>query len=160
MRYKQRDMPPINRYHCDECDFEMAQGWGGQMYVVADVCPFCGETLRRTNDYCSGCGTLVETIDAGESERVVCPHPGEDRTVRAVLGDDVSEEKYESRTGFSSNCVCTDCLEQFKLDVERDERRCPECGSDAVRTEQELVGDRCPKCEDGTFVETSTGTVA
>ncbi|MFC7019637.1 MULTISPECIES: hypothetical protein [Haloarcula] len=153
-------MPQINQYHCNDCDFEMARGWGGQMYVLAEVCPFCGETLKQTNDYCSGCGTLVETIDAEEFKRVVCPHPGEQQTVRAVLGDDVSEEEYESRTGFNSNCVCIDCLEQFELDIERDERRCPECGSDVVRTEQELVGDQCPKCEDGTFVETSTGMMA
>ena len=112
-------MPPINEYHCSECDFALPTGWGGLMYVVDD-----------------------------EGNRIACPHPGETATVAHVLGKSPAlpeelrkeversggELTYElflkwqfdpelnrfvnSRTGDNSDCVCRDCLHQFTADLD------------------------------------------
>jgi len=101
---------------------------------------------------------MYVTDDNGR--RIVCPHPGEMRTVSEVLGKDAPREIIEARTGFNSHCVCLDCLSQFELDMSRDERRCPGCNSSNVKTEREMVGKLCPKCKKGTITEIDTGMIS
>ena len=153
-------MPPIHEYHCDTCAFTMPSGWGGYMYVQARVCSECGETVEETEAVCGGCETPTDEIEADGYTRVLCPHPMEFITVQNVLGEDPSEETREARTGFNSYCVCRDCVSQFALDMERDERRCPECDGGRVATLDELVGEACPNCAEGTFVQGETRGVA
>lgn len=136
-------MPPINHYKCNKCKFTLPSGWGGYMYV-----------------------------EDQKKRRVVCPHPCEQQTVLRVLGGDASEEVIKKRTGFNSDCVCLDCLNQFEADFsdengnpwrapywtkrKKDERICPKCGSDNVNTIWELIGSKCPKCKKGIIVEINT----
>lgn len=131
----------------------MPNGWGGYMYVQAKICATCGERINEIEDFCVGCGKRTETLDATGYERVTCPHPNEYIIVNRVLGENPSEETRDKRTGFNSHCVCRDCLSQFDLDVERDKRQCPACGSAQVRTQEELVDETCPNCDEGTFIQ-------
>jgi len=153
-------VPHIHEYHCDTCAFEMPSGWGGYMYVQAKVCSACGETVDEIEDACGGCGTPTEEVEADGYERVVCPHPMEHVTVERVLGENPREETREERTGFNAYCVCRDCLSQFELDTERDERRCPDCDGERVAALSELVGEECPNCAEGTFIEGESRGVA
>jgi len=124
-------MPLINEYHCTECEFSGPVGWGYYMYAEAD-----------------------------DGERIQCSHPGERRAAERVIGEDVSEEEYDARTGFAYHCVCIDCLEQFDRNPNEDTLRCPNCRSSAVELLVELIGNRCPLCRDGLFVVEGTGAMA
>lgn len=141
-------MPPINHYRCNQCGFSLPSGWGGYMYVEDD-----------------------------SGKRIVCPHPGERRTVAEVLGENATRELIKARTGFHSDCVCLDCLEQFELDIgddeqsksswrypwatrRKDKRRCPHCNSQNVKTVFELLGSPCPKCKKGLIEEIVTGIIS
>src|SRR5262249_46109340 len=119
-------MPPINRYACNECDFELPSGWGGYTYAV--------DNLGR---------------------RVVCPHPSEIHTIREVTGLNYTEAREAGRVGFAQHCVCLDCLKQFNLDLERDAAVCPECASPRVRSLRDLIGQMCPRCKVGRIEEGS-----
>jgi len=136
-------MPGIFEFRCDHCGFELPTGWGGYMYVVND-----------------------------QGERIVCPHPCEDLTVREVLGPNASRQLTRQRTGFNSYCVCLDCLHQCELDLgnegclffffvrqPRDLWSCPHCRSRKIRTVDELTGEPCPECQVGTIVAIYTGIV-
>jgi hypothetical protein len=139
-------MPPINDFKCTDCDFAMPMGSGGYLYV-----------------------------NSNQGEKIVCPHPVEAYTIAKVLGIDegdilgfpwfpLSESSpinlLKERVGFNSHCVCLDCLAQFDLDVEKEDRACPKCGSEKIRTEMEMVGFECPACKVGTIQEISTGRVS
>ena len=136
-------MSNTNGYRCTRCALNFPDGQGGKMYVLDDT------------------GT-----------RVICPHPGEEAEVARVLG--VKERAlrcpYEPsttktakhhhqdvfhlalmRTGFLSDCVCHDCLAQFGLDLQQDEKRCPMCCSSEVTAFQDLIGQPCPSCKQGTI---------
>jgi len=117
-------------------------------------------------------------VEDDGGERVVCPHPGERRKVAEVLGQDANSELIKARTGFNSDCVCLDCLEQFELDIgddeqsrsswryfygatrRKDERRCPHCNSRNVKTVFEHIGSACPKCSEGIIEEIHTGWIS
>lgn len=101
---------------------------------------------------------MYATDDAGK--RVVCKHPGEWNQAHDVIGGDATEEKFRERTGFLSNCVCSDCLAQFRLDLERDERICEKCGSGNVKSTNESVGSQCPKCKVGVIQAEDTGAIS
>jgi hypothetical protein len=130
------------------------------MYVQAKVCSECGEAVDEIEDACDGCGTPTDEVEADGYTRVVCPHPMEYAAVERVLGENPPEATRERRTGFNSYCVCRDCLSQFELDTERDERRCRDCDGGRVATLDELVGEACPNCAEGTFVEGESRGVA
>lgn len=147
-------MPPINDYRCSKCELSFPRGHGGFMYVEDD-----------------------------DGKRIVCPHPGEARTVERVLGKNASKDLRKKRTGFSSYCICLDCLHQFEADLRdeklnewrfgygfpsfkdafrgtpgmKDERKCPKCSSINVKTVFELIGNPCPKCQEGIIEEIETG---
>ena len=146
-------MPGIYKYKCSKCKFKLPEGWGYGFYVEDD-----------------------------KGNRVVCRHPSEMSYVREVLGERASSlEIVRDRTGFNSNCVCLDCLHQFKADVgefgwnpfehyhpefnfrlkpKKDKRECPECKSKNVKTELEMVGETCPKCKEGVIEEIRIGAVS
>ena len=42
----------------------------------------------------------------------------------------------------------------------KDERECPKCGSNNVKTAFELIGKPCPKCKEGTIEEIETGKIS
>lgn len=146
-------MPLIHEYHCDTCEFSMPTGWGSYMYVRAKICAECGERVNEIEDFCVGCGTPTESVDVAGYERVTCSHPTEELMVRRVIGEDYSDEKRDERVGYISHCVCRDCVSKFNVDIERDGRQCPDCGSSRVRTLVELVDEECPNCSEGTFIE-------
>mgnify|MGYP006876581804 CR=1 FL=1 len=52
------------------------------------------------------------------------------------------EEKIfvRSRTGSMSDCICLECLNKSRLDIDKDERLCNQCGSKQIKTVLELVG--------------------
>lgn len=117
----------IRDFYCDTCDFQMPSGFGEYMYVVDD-----------------------------EGERHRLQHPGEGLQIRKILGEDASDDLIEERRGYRAYYVCRECGHAFE--EERDEDvGCPECGSGDVVTQNELVGESCPRCEDGTFVDEVTG---
>ena len=107
----------------------------------------------------------------GRGTRVICPHPGEEAEVARVLGvkekalrcpcepNTTKKAKHHqevfhlalTRTGFLSDCICHDCLAQFGLDLQRDEKRCPTCSSSEVTTLHDLLGEPCPRCKEGTI---------
>ena len=126
-------MPHIFEYHCtsETCSFSAPDGWGYYMYAIAD-----------------------------DGERVHCPHPGETRRAREVVGSDASEDELDERTGFTYHSACVDCAEQFDRDPSRDDLQCPACGSYAVQYILELVGSPCPACLDGTFTKEDTHAIA
>jgi len=126
-------MPQIFDFDCTnaDCEFELPSGWGYYLYAVAD-----------------------------DGDRVRCPHPGEMRRAREVIGEDASRKEIDRRTGFNTYCFCIHCETQVDLDLDRDEKACPECRSNAVKTVDELVDERCPVCGDGTVVADDTGAIA
>lgn len=88
--------------------------------------------------------------------RIVPPHPGEKRVVEEILGKNPPIEIYRARTGFNSDALCLDCLKQFGMDVNWDERLCLRCGSTNTKTTHELIGKPCPKCKVGRIKEIET----
>lgn len=141
------------------CSFAMpTSAKGGYMYVQAAVCPACDARLAPDAERCAECETAFGS-GGPASERVTCQHPLESATVRDVLGPDAPQSAVDARTGFNSHCVCLDCLAQFDLDLDRDERRCPECDGAAVRSEAEMVGEACPNCALGVVTEQGTTQV-
>jgi len=79
---------------------------------------------------------------------------------REVIGEDASQKEIDHRTGFNTYCFCVHCETQVDLDVGRDEKACPACRSNAVKTIDELVDEHCPVCESGTVVAEDTGAIA
>jgi hypothetical protein len=98
-------------------------------------------------------------IDA-TGNRVVCPHPKEFWVVPRVTGMSYKDALAAGRTGFSSHCVCLDCLAQFDLDLERDARHCPKCSSPKVNSADELVDKPCPRCKSGKVERIPTGMMS
>lgn len=92
--------------------------------------------------------------DDGERETLL--HPGESLQIRDVLGEDASDERIEERTGYRAYYVCRACGHAFE--AERGEpTTCPDCDAADVVTQNELVGEPCPRCTDGTFTSETTG---
>jgi DNA-directed RNA polymerase subunit RPC12/RpoP len=117
----------LRDFYCDSCDFRMPSGFGEYRYVVTD-----------------------------DGERQRLHHPAEILQILDVLGEDASDELIEERTGYRAYYVCRRCGAAFE--AERGEADdCPECGHGDVVTQNELVGKPCPRCEEGTFVDETTG---
>jgi DNA-directed RNA polymerase subunit RPC12/RpoP len=121
-------MPNIATVKCSTCSFQLPTGAGGFLYVI-------------------------DTAGA----RIPCPHPCEADVIERVTGLDWSAARQKGLIGCISHCVCWDCVHQFDLDVERDVKRCPACGSLNVRTVGAALGSRCPKCNQGALIEESHG---
>lgn len=124
-------MPEIYRFHCSSCRLEFPMGWGRNMYAIAP-----------------------------DGRREICPHPGEFYGVEQITGLPWSEADEKNLTGVFFDCVCTDCLDQFQLDWNLDERKCPTCKGANVTTVEDLVGQKCPQCSHGRIVKESTGLIS
>ncbi|MFC1872495.1 hypothetical protein ACFLYV_02100 [Chloroflexota bacterium] len=107
--------------------------------------------------------------------RVICPHPGESNYVVEVLGKNPSAELVNERTGINSHCLCLECLHQFDANfgetywtlnestddrMQKDKRECTKCKSIRVKTEKEMVGEACPKCNEGIIEKIFTGYIS
>ncbi len=66
-------MPPIHRYACNECNFELPAGWGGYTYAVNDL-----------------------------GQRVVCPHPLEFAIIQRTTGLNYTEATQTGRVGYTT----------------------------------------------------------
>lgn len=96
---------------------------------------------------------------ADDGERIHCPHPGEMTRAREEIGKDASQEEIDRRTGFNTYCFYIHCETQVDLDLDRDEKECSECRSNAVKTIDELVDKQCSVCEGRTFVAEDTSAI-
>ncbi|MFC1490632.1 hypothetical protein ACFL6K_05425 [Candidatus Latescibacterota bacterium] len=178
-------MPPINNYKRNSCDYTLPSGWGGYMYAVDDN----GERMRCGHPFERFSAVDIIGIDKfnkiyRDQFNVYAAHLPEDiaqsilsswvpLTLRDIIW--IMEERHylykgsalvklfndyrDERTGGIRNCVCYDCTEQFDIDIERDEKTCPKCGSSHIKTVRELVGMTCPQCKAGTIVELETGVI-
>jgi hypothetical protein len=144
-------MPHIDEFKCNKCNYALIPGWGYRFYVINDA-----------------------------HERVYCAHPLEARCVMSILGKNASINVIKDRTGFSSYCLCLDCLYQFEADLGeigwspfefeinkvkarneqgRDKKQCPICQSKMIKTQRELIGQTCPKCGKGIIEQIWTGII-
>lgn len=124
-------MPKIYIYHCDTCDFTMPSGWGSNVYAVSDA-----------------------------GERIVCDHPGESYTMKMITGLSIMEARATGQAGTLTTCVCSNCLHQGEYDQARDARLCPVCSKGELQSNNELLGETCPKCGKGTFTRTWNGVMS
>lgn len=153
--YEEELVPKIDEFKCTDCGLTLPEGWGGCLYVEKEK--------KR--------GKIARILHprAGETmERIYCPHPSEHSIIIQVLGTpSPSRELINQKVGFLSHCICLDCLRQFNADYghyyykldglphkdgvkpEKDKRECPNCKSQNVRTEMEMVDQYCPKCKKG-----------
>jgi len=130
-----RRMPEHRGYQCPSCGFKLPAGQEGRFYVASDA-----------------------------GERVPCAPYDESGTIARVLGIDEEAisscswnpasrrapvDLMEERIGYLSPCVCPDCVTAFGLDLKRDPRTCPQCGSSSVKTELEMADEPCPRCGEG-----------
>jgi phage FluMu protein Com len=121
-------MSLISTIKCDKCDLHSPTDAGGYMYALSST-----------------------------GERVVCPHPAEQATVERVTGFSWYTARTKGLLGHVSHCLCFECAHQFDIDVERDVKRCPKCGSLVVRTVNASMGAQCPKCHAGTLTVDAVG---
>jgi len=73
--------------------------------------------------------------------------------LQALTGMSPQEAHEKGRIGETSHCLCFTCLHKFDVDVHRDIKRCPRCGSLDVKSGRGAVGCTCPKCGKGTIHE-------
>ena len=127
-------------------------------------------------------------VEDDSGNRVCCGHPGEHFAVASVLGISYeqaqdalvfteSAQKWwwlpsrrkafrdmvqfvKSRTGVGRDAVCCTCLSQFRIDLEKDARVCPNCGASDVYTVTEMLGRECPSCKRGVIKSIDTGVVS
>lgn len=124
-------MPEVYKFHCNHCELSFPTGWDGYTYVI------------NSNGL-----------------KITCPHPGEITIIHNVLGKNITEEVIRKMTGFNSHCICLGCLNQFDIDVNKQKRKCPSCGSHRIKTVLELVGGICPKCKAGRIAKENTGIIS
>ncbi len=116
-------------------------------------------------------------VEGDDGERKICPHPAEPSAISQILKinrEDViawltdknaqinqqAKELLEERVGFNSKCVCFECVSAFDIDLKKDERKCPNCQSENLKSASEAVGEDCPKCHQGTIEAKGTSLIA
>ena len=119
------------KFKCSHCGFVFHEGWDAYVYV---------------------------TDDSGK--RILCPVPYPESEVSRVLGKDASPELIAERIGFSTFCLCLDCLTVCELDMgqeeastARKEKGRPPSSSTLPGFYEILLGSRregdekrCPQC--------------
>jgi ssDNA-binding Zn-finger/Zn-ribbon topoisomerase 1 len=161
-------MPAIDRFKCDSCDFEMPAGWGGYIYVTD------GDRKRVGCRHPTESSTIAKVISGIDPQyeaemKIYSSHllygwnlmkrRWKARRRREAVPLDI-RVIINSRIGLSAYCICRRCLSQLNMDLRRDERVCPECGSQNLNSGHELVGGECPKCRKGKVRRISTGLMA
>ena len=128
-------MPRIHRYICKHCGFILHNGLENCFYIIND-----------------------------ESKVILAPHPGEISIVKRELGcsmfDLPKHKTYQGRFGWKHFVICTDCLNKFELDLEKENRICKKCESLSIYTCQEMVNKLCPKCGQSKIKEIDTGLMS
>ena len=89
--------------------------------------------------------------------RVVCPHPLEESTIRRITGLTWHEARSKGLIGHVTDCLCFECGEQCQLDLERDVKKCAKCNSLNLRSAAACLGSNCPRCKDTEFAEAHIG---
>lgn len=115
-------MPLIERFGCDNCDFQYPVGWGSYCYVVDN-----------------------------DGVRQACGHPDEFGEASRITGLPFDEISRQDRFGRLTHCVCLKCTRLFECDFERDDCVCPTCESNDIETAWGMVGETCPVCSHGTI---------
>ncbi|RYG59607.1 hypothetical protein EON80_25540 [bacterium] len=146
-------MPSICKYHCTSCDFTVSPRSDGYLYVTD------GEGTRIPCLHPGEFRTVQRVLEASNPEAAklfasfIDPYSRWKRgieTIKAKLqGREppiTLERLMRERTGFSSYCVCRQCLHEFDIDLRRDELLCPRCSSGSVSSLRELIGKSCPQC--------------
>ncbi len=121
-------MPAIDNIRCSSCGLKFPSGWGGYTYVTDSV-----------------------------GHRILCAHPGEARQIKEVTGLEWGEAWRTGRIGKISYCMCFSCTAQFELDLDRDTKRCPKCGSLDVKSANGAITCTCPQCKTRVFQVEPTG---
>jgi len=124
-------MPPWIQAKCNNCDFSMPISPSSSSYIVDD-----------------------------NGEKIPLRHPGENATIKRVLGDDYSGELLGERLGHISWVICLDCFHRFNLDMKEEELICPECNSNNIKASGQLLGGVCPHCKTGVIEFYDTGIMS
>ena len=124
-------MPTWTKAECNNCDFSMPLYPSSKSYIIDD-----------------------------NGEKILLRHPGENATIKRVLGDDYSIELLRERIRHISWIICLDCFHRFDLDMKEEELICPECNSNNIKASYQLIGEECPHCKIGAIEEHDTGIIS
>lgn len=122
---------------------------------------------------CTHCGFKIESWDEGnpylrdaEGKRHFFYHPGdqeerleffEKQTGRPAADEAEFIAFLNEQGGNEAHYLCLHCGRQTQRDPEHDPMRCTGCGKRTLKDTQELEGQTCPKCSQGTFSGEMTG---
>lgn len=149
-------MPPINKYQCNVCKFDMPMGWGGIAYVEG----YDGKRVILTHPIENSVRERVLNIPEGTLSSFLYYKPkwwwSKKRLNSYNKNKELHDLAYE-RSGFLSDCVCIDCMQKQQLDLDKAERKCCSCSSVNVKSLKDLLGNVCPQCKRGVITEIETG---
>lgn len=95
---------------------------------------------------------LIYAIDDNQ-QRIFIGHPGEEYTIRELLGLDWKEAQLQGRVVCADASLCVDCCQFVDWDVKVDAPVCDQCSGNHIQRLAELSGHICPKCHLGTIGE-------
>ena len=116
-------MAPIYEYVCTECGFELPGGLVARHYALNK-----------------------------NGEKVYLSEMLGDEETSDVTGMNYWESFCVGLIGSDSDCLCFNCLETFKMDLDREQKQCPKCDSLNVKSSSGSIGSICPKCKKGKIV--------
>ena len=116
---------------CNTCDFTLLQGTGTALFV------------RKPAGF-------WRTLLGMKERKTLLPDPS------AGNAPDLHKHIDAGRVGSSCAYFCRVCHKIFPLDSD-DERKCRACKSADVQSAFEMVGQNCPKCNDGVFEDNRLG---
>lgn len=149
-------------YSCSNCDYSV-DSWDSIIYVTKDngervICGHPGEYVSASKiliqDGHPLGGLSPDVFDIGSI------FDGGDMEAYNKVQYGLTREEtlfVRSRTGSMSVCICLECLNKSRLDIEKDVRLCGQCGSKQIKTVLELVGQTCPKCHSGIIEKKDSG---
>ena len=118
--------------------------------VINYTCDFCGYSPRDNITH------RTYVVD-NEGNRIKCFANSRISILGAVLGFDASQGLIKQKTGVWYGSVCLDCLDEFNLDYNKDELKCPQCSSTNISPTYKLANQNCPKCKSGIIISTMSG---
>ncbi len=117
-------------------------------FIESIECDHCGLRLERGVRYAmTAAGERIDSQSRLVSETF-------EGFIERVTGCDVDEARARKLLGYQFNALCYGCTRQFQVDTQRDAKPCPHCGSPEVRTINDALFARCPRCHQGELVET------
>lgn len=154
-------MPEIKEVYCDKCGIKLPPGWGGMFYVTSSlgeryICPHPGEFeyVAQILNFSDDDRKLYDNFFLNIFKKPKWWWSASKKEHQMRI-----KEAFDKRTGFLSDCICETCLEVTSLDLDKDKRQCPKCGSKKVMSVIELRGKSCFRCVSGMFVEHDTDIV-